>query len=539
MGYGELLRDLAKKFSDLEIVKHGTKIYNFSKLNKRANQVAHALLQLGIKKNEKFGIMLYNSPEYLEIMFGLQKMGAVPVPINTRFGFIEFKHIFENADIIGLFIDKEFVKKIQDFINEYDFKAIKHIFVLNAAPNETFEGMRNYEKFIENQETSEPSVEINDDDVALLLYTGGTTGLPKGAILTHSNLKSATFIAPKHGMKLIMANKIPAESMIPKGGLKMKFLTPTPIYHISGLMPVLTQIGLRNMLYFPVSQSFDPEEICQIIEREKITTLFMVPTMYRIWLNHPSLEKYDLSSLTMIASGGAKLPQRMKIAILERFPKVTLVDGYGSTETIGTSTIAFMTYKDIPKIKKGYIGQVVTGIKMRVVNEKGEDVPVGEVGEMIYKGNTIMKGYYKDDAKTQAVFTEDGWLHSGDLCKMDEEGNVYYVGRMSEMITSGGEKIYPMEIEEILRSHPKINEVVITGVPDKIWGQKIAAFIELKKGEKMTAEEVIEYCKDKIATYKKPRIIKFIDKIPITKSGKMDRIRIRKMARLLAIDENN
>ncbi|MHA1266618.1 MAG: class I adenylate-forming enzyme family protein [Candidatus Helarchaeota archaeon] len=538
MGYGDLLRDLAKKFRDLEIVKHGTKIYTFSKFNTRANQVAHALLQLNVKKSDKFGILLYNSPEYLEIMFGLMKIGAVPVPINTRFGFTEFKHIFENSDLIGVFIDGELTEKLQSFIKTYDFKAIQYIFVINSPYNEIAEDMRDYERFIKHQETSDPEAEISDEDIALLLYTGGTTGLPKGAVLTHSNLKNATFIAPKHGMKLVMANKIPAESMIPKGNVRIKFLTPTPIYHISGLMPVLTQIGLRNLLYFPESHSFNPEEICRIIETEKITTLFMVPTMYRIWLESPYLDKYDLSSLTMLASGGAKLPQHLKIIILERFPHVTLVDGYGSTETIGTSTIAFMTHKDIPKIKKGYIGQVVTGIKMRVINEKGEDVPVGEVGEMIYKGKTIMKGYYKDATKTKAVFTEDGWLHSGDLCKIDEEGNVYYVGRMSEMITSGGEKIFPLEIEEVLRMHPKINEVVVTGVPDKIWGQKIAAFIELKKGEEMTAEEVIDYCKDKIATYKKPRIIKFISKIPITKSGKMDRIQIRKMARLMDLDAN-
>ena len=242
------------------------------------------------------------------------------------------------------------------------------------------------------------------------------------------------------------------------------------------------------------------------------------------------LDKSDLSSLTMITSGGAKMSKEMKIEILEKFPDKALVDGYGSTETIGTSTIAFMTHDDIPKIKKGYIGQIVTGIKMRVINDEGEDVPVGEVGEMIYKGKSTMKGYYKDDVKTKEVFNEEGWLHSGDLCKIDNEGNVYYIGRTSELIISGGEKIFPGEVEDVLRTHTKINNVAITGKQDDIWGQIITAFIKLELGEKMTLSEVTDFCASKIASYKKPRIINFVESLPMTNAGKLDRTEIKKLA---------
>ncbi|MHA1427991.1 MAG: class I adenylate-forming enzyme family protein [Candidatus Helarchaeota archaeon] len=536
MSYGQLLTDLAKKFGDVEIVKHGNRISTLRELENRANQVAHALLNLGVQNGEKYGIMLYNSPEYLEIMFGLQKINAIPVPINIRFGFTEFKYIFKNSDMVGLFLDEEFFNKIRFFIEKEKYNQIPHLIIVSRSPTDVFDKAINYETLIHDKDVNVLTMEIADDDVALLLYTGGTTGLPKGVVLTHSNLYNATYIVPKHGMNLIMSNKIHAEAMIPSGGKKIKFLTPTPIYHVSGLMPVLTQVGLRNLLLFPESRTFNPEEICQIIEKEEVTTIFMVPTMYRIWLNY-DLEKYDLSSLTLISSGGAKLPLRMKIELLERFPNVTLVDGYGSTETLGTSTVAFMSHEDIPKIKKGYIGQVVTGIKMRIVNKLGEDVPTGEVGEMIYKGKTIMQGYYKDNSKTEAIFDREGWLHSGDLCKMDEKGNIYYVGRMSEMITSGGEKIYPMEIEDVLRSHPKIQDVAITGIPDKIWGQKVVAFIELERHQEMTVPDVIDYCKDKIASYKKPRIVQFIEKLPLTKSGKINRNQVRKMASSLIVEE--
>ncbi len=537
MGFAnKVLEKLVKNFGDIEIVKHGDKVYTYNKLNNRANQIARVFLDLGVKKGEKYGILLYNSPEYLEIMFGLQKIEVVPVPINIRYGSTEFKSIYENADIKGIFIDKDFVEITRELLKA-NFEDIKYIFVVNAPQDEEFNGMINYEKIIQDKELTNPDIKVDDEEIGLLLYTGGTTGSPKGAMLTHFNLYNATYMTPKHGMELIKKKKIPAKALIPPHGMRMKFLIPTPIYHVSGLMPVLTNLGLRNLMIFPVSKSFNPKEICQIIQDEKVTTIFMVPTMYRLWLNYSDMDKFDLSSLTMITSGGAKMSKEMKIKILKRFPDQILVDGYGSTETIGISTVAFMVHDDIPKIKKGYIGQTVAGIKMRVVNEMGDDIPMGEVGEMIYKGDSIMKGYYKDDAMTKQVLNKDGWLHSGDLCKIDEEGNVYYIGRTSELIISGGEKIYPGEVEDVLRLHPKIENVAITGKHDNIWGQTVTAFIKLELGEKMTSKEVTEFCKAKIASYKKPRIINFVNSLPMTKTGKLNRIEIKKLAESLVNKE--
>jgi len=531
MGYAnKVLEKLVQNFGDLEIVKHGKNIYTYNKLNNRANQIARVFLDLGVKKGDKYGILLYNSPEYLEIMFGLQKIEVIPVPINVRYGLTEFKYIYENADIKGVFIDKDFIEITRKLIDEHKFENLRYVFVVGTPIEEVFNGMINYEKAIKDKETSNLELQVDDDGIGLLLYTGGTTGLPKGALLTHSNLYNATYLTPTHGMKLVKKKKVPAKTLIPPPGTIMKFLIPTPIFHVSGLMPVLVNLGMRHLMIFPVSKSFDPKEICQIIQDEKITTVFMVPTMYRLWLSFSDLDKFDLSSLTMITSGGAKMSKEMKIEILEKFPDKVLVDGYGSTETIGTSTIAFITHDDIPKIKKGYIGQIVTGIKMRVINEEGENVPVGEVGEMIYKGKSIMKGYYKDDVKTKEVFNEEGWLHSGDLCKIDNERNVYYVGRTSELIISGGEKIFPGEVEDVLRTHTKINNVAITGKKDDIWGQIITAFITLEPGEKMTLSEVSDFCVSKIASYKKPRIINFVESLPITKAGKLDRTEIKKLA---------
>lgn len=530
MGYADLLKKWATSHSDVEAVKQGNKVYTYKKLNKRANQLACALLDAGVRKGEKFGALLYNSPEFLEIMFGLQKIGAIPVPINFRYGFTEFEYIYKNSDITGLFIEKRFVNNTRNFFKTRKITSIRHTFVVDAPSDQEFSDMYNYEKFIKDKDETDPDIQIDDEEPAFILYTGGTTGYPKGVIYTHSNLYAATYLTPGHGAKLIAEKKIPESTLIPSSGLKMKFLIPTPIFHISGILTIITQIGLGSFIVFPVNSSFDPEEICQIIQDEKITTIFMVPTMYRMWLNYPDLDKFDFSSLTVLGSGGAKMPREMKIEILEKFPKVTLVDGYGSTETVGTSTIAFMTYEDIPKIKQGYIGQLVTGMEMRVVDENMRDVPIGEVGEMIFKGKNVMKGYYKDPWKTERTIENNGWLHSGDLCRMDKEGNIYYVGRISEMITSGGEKIYPMEIEDYLKTHPKIQDVAVTGVPDKVWGELVTALIELKPGKDMTPEEVIEYCKDNIASYKKPRIIKFVNRVPLTEVGKPHRAEIKNLA---------
>jgi len=533
MGYGKLLQGMAVKSPEFEIVKQAEKVYTLDQLNKYANQVANALIGLGIQKGEKFGILLYNSPEYLEILFGLQKTGAVPVPISTRYGLTEFQYIFENTNLSGLFLDKEFINKIKSVLEVSKSGVMKHIFVLNSISEEELGDWFDYEKLIRNQETIEPEIQVDDEEVGLIIYTGGTTGFPKGVVMTHANLQHATVMVPKHGINLVMTNKVKPEALLPRAGQQMKILVPTPMFHISGIMAVLTQLSLRYLVIFPEKSSFDLEEICRIIQEEKVTSIFMVPTMYRMLLNYPELDNYDFSSMTMIISGGEELTRQMKIGLLERFPEKTLLDGYGSTETMGTSTIAFMNYEDIPKIKEGYIGQVITGVKMRIVNERGEEVPVGEIGEMVYKSKTIMQGYYKDEVKNKESFDEEGWFHSGDLGKIDAEGNVYYQGRINEMITSGGEKISPTEVEEILREHPKIAEAAITGVPDKIWGEIVTALIELKPGEKMSPQEVINYCKGKIATYKKPRIVHFVDHIPVTNPGKLNRTEIRNLVKSL------
>ena len=205
MGFANsVLEKLAEKSGDLEIFKQGDKVYTYNKLNNRANQIARVFLELGVERGDKYGILLYNSPEYVEIMFGLQKIQVIPVPVNVRYGSTEYKYIYENADIKGIFIDKDFVEITRELLKSYNFEGIRHIFVVNAPMDEKFDGMINYEHIIRDKETANLDIQVDDDDIGLLLYTGGTTGLPKGAMLTHFNLYNAAYLTPKHGMKLVI-----------------------------------------------------------------------------------------------------------------------------------------------------------------------------------------------------------------------------------------------------------------------------------------------------------------------------------------------
>ena len=246
----------------------------------------------------------------------------------------------------------------------------------------------------------------------------------------------------------------------------------------------------------------------------------MVPTQFRMFLDYPDLDSHDLSSVTLLSSGGSKMPVSMKKEILTRFPNTVLVDGYGQTENIGAAIYSFLTVDDISKITEGYIGKPISGVEMRVVNEDGDDVAPGEVGEALYRSPSLMRGYHGDDSKTKEAF--DGtWFHTGDLFRIDEEGNYYYVERKSEVIFTGSEKVFPAEVEEIICQHPKVDSAVIIGIPDRVWGEIVRVFVVPTAGQEITPDEITEWCSDKMASYKKPREIVIKQKLPLAEDGKV------------------
>jgi acyl-CoA synthetase (AMP-forming)/AMP-acid ligase II len=327
-------------------------------------------------------------------------------------------------------------------------------------------------------------------------------------------------------MSLIFEGKVPEKALLP-ADYELKFLVPTPLYHLSGFMPAIIMTAMKRPVVFPTSLSFSPPEICQLIQDEKITAIFMVPTQFRILLDFDGLEKYDISSVTLFSSGGSKMAASLKKEVLTRFPESVLVDGYGQTENIGAAIYSFLTVGDIPKIVDGYIGKPISGVSMRVVNEDGVDVQPGEIGEAIYRSPSLMKEYHKDAKQTDESF-HGKWFRTGDLFRIDEDGNYYYIERVSEVIFTGGEKVYPTEVEDIIRQHPKVHDVVVVGVSDRTWGEVVKAIIVPERENRLAKQEIIDWCKGKIASYKKPKIVEIKDSLPESEDGKILRSALKR-----------
>jgi acyl-CoA synthetase (AMP-forming)/AMP-acid ligase II len=382
--------------------------------------------------------------------------------------------------------------------------------------------------FIEGVTSDDPALPLSSDLLGVQLFTGGTTGLPKGTNFTHQALLDACTLIPDHGLKLIFDGSVPESALLPTDH-ELKFLVPTPLYHLSGFMPAIIMTAMKRPVVFPKSLSFLPQEILEIVEREKITAIFMVPTQFRILLDYPGLDSHDMTSVTLLSSGGSKMPAVTKKEILTRFPDTVLVDGYGQTENIGAAIYSFLTVDDIPKITEGYIGKPISGVEMRVVDDSGEDVLPGEVGEAIYRSPSLMRGYHEDESMTSESF-DGSWFHTGDLFRVDDEGNYYYVERKSELIFSGGEKVFPAEVEEILCKHPQIDIAAVIGVPDRVWGEVVWAFVVLSQGVQLDAEAIIDWCTGKMASYKKPKDVIIKDSLPMAEDGKILRSALKDMS---------
>jgi len=351
-----------------------------------------------------------------------------------------------------------------------------------------------------------PSVSLADDETVCIMYTSGTTGLPKGAMITHGNIIS-TF----------------SETYaIPPGTI----LVNVPLYHIAGVLSMMNAVQAGDALI--ILSQFDPGIFLETIEKEKVATTYFVPTMLKAVLDHPDFSRRNVSSLKNILYGAAPMPFDLLIRSLKVLPG-EYFNAFGLTEA--TATISALTQEDHrlegtpgelekKRHRLAGVGRALPEVDLRVVDEKDQDVPMGQVGEVIARGKKVMKGYWKNPEAT-AETLRGGWLHTGDLVSMDEEGYLYLAGRKKDMILRGGENIYPVEIEAVLHTHPKVLEAAVIGVPDNYWGEIVKAVIVLKPGEKMTPEEVIEFCRERMASYKKPALVEFVESLPKNAVGKV------------------
>jgi fatty-acyl-CoA synthase len=499
--FGEMMARNARKFPDKEALVYGKTRLTYKQFYARINQLAHALLELGIEKGAKVAVLAFNCNEFLEIYFAMAKIGGVTVPLNFRLNEEELVYIVNHSEAEAFIMGETFVPTVEAM--RKDFPRIKNYISITEKP---VEGVLHYESWIAKYPDNEPLILVDEDDPLFIMYTAGTTGMPKGAVLTHKNeivmcMLESMFVGSEPGVSNISDSRA--------------FAAP-PIFHLAAFAFCQIAFFFSATVVLP-TEVFKPDYIMQTIEEEKITAILLIPAMATFLLALPDLDKYDTSSLDIWVTGAAILPTEVRRQIKKHFPNVKIFDMFGQTEM---SPVVSGLPPSEAEGRETSVGKALPFIEIRIVDDNDNDVPPGTVGEAIYRGPTVMKEYYKNPEAT-AEAMRDGWFHSTDLVRQDEEGFIYIVDRKKDMIISGGENIYPAEIEEVLYKHPKILECAVIGVFDEEWGESVKAVVVCKQGEEMTAEEVVEYCKENLASYKKPKSVDFVDSLPRNPAGKV------------------
>ncbi|RJQ26845.1 MAG: long-chain fatty acid--CoA ligase [Peptococcaceae bacterium] len=479
----------------------GTEL-TYRSLGNMVDKMAGALAGMGIKKGDRVAVMLPNCPQLVVAYYGVLKAGAVVVMTNPMYMEKEITHQLNDAGAETIIVLDLLYPRVQ---NVRESTALKSVVVASlfpgaSAPDNTI----GFDELINRAEPEPPQVKIDPKvDLALLQYTGGTTGVAKGAMLTHYNLVVNTIQCKE----VTGGNFQPGEE---------KILEVLPLFHVYGMtagMNLAVAVAGAQILI----PRFEIDWVLQAINDCRPTLFPGAPTIYIAVLNHPKIEEYDISSIKFCLSGSASLPVEVA-AQFERLTGGRLVEGYGLTET--SPVVAVNPLFGVRK--PGSIGQPVPDTDCRIVDlETGErELPAGETGELIVRGPQVMKGYWNMPEET-ALVLRNGWLYTGDIARMDEDGYIFIVDRKKDLIIAGGFNIYPRDVEEILYEHSKVAEAAVIGVPDEYRGETVKAFIVLKEGETAAAEEIIAFCRERLAAYKIPRIVEFREQLPKTIIGKV------------------
>src|SRR3954452_11654182 len=480
-----LLADSAEQGGDRLAVKLDDTEINYTLLNEGAKRVAGMLREKGVEAGDRVGIMLPNVPYFPTVYYGVLRAGAVVVPMNVLLKGREVEFYLSDPEAKVLFAWHDFSDAAETGAEGTDAEVVL------VKPGE-------FEELVGDQDPVEEIAERDADDTAVILYTSGTTGKPKGAELTHSNMKMNAEIAGE----LVEVS----EDDIELGAL--------PLFHSFGQtcnMNGAIAVGAM-MTQLP---RFDPDKALEIIERDKVTIFQGVPTMYNAMLHSDKRDDFDTSTLRFCMSGGSAMPEELMRNFEEAFDCMIL-EGYGLSET---SPVASFNHGNRER-KPGSIGTPIEGVEMKIVDEDGNEVDQGEVGEIVIKGHNIMKGYWNRPDATDEVM-DDGWFHSGDMGKVDEDGYFFIVDRKKELIIRGGYNVYPREVEEVLYEHPCVQEAAVIGVDDEKMGEEVGAAVVLKKGEDVSEDDLRDFVKNEVANYKYPRKIWFTDELPKGPTGKI------------------
>ena len=500
MNFSAVLRHHADRSPDREVVKAGEARLTWAQLDRRVDALAAALRDAGIGRGDVVAVLLLNCPEYYEVIFATNRLGAVVLPLNWRLAGAELQYILDNAQARALISEPGFYEVLGSALRE-----LPNLSVLLARDDEPPAGWTSYEGGVASRLAAEPRVRIPDaeagtDDLHRLMYTSGTTAHPKGVMLTYGNLYSKN-------LGHIVEFGLTAED---------RTLVVGPLYHVGGLdLPGTGVLHAGGSVV--ILPRFEPGAVLEAIERERPTNVWLAPAMVNALLREPDLERRDLSSLRLIIDGGEKMPQPLIERLATAFRGARFADGYGLTETVSGDTFLDRMHT---LSKLGSVGKPVVHLELKIVDDDGRELPPNAPGEIVLRGPKVFAGYWRNPEATAAAL-KDGWFHTGDIGRVDEDSYLFILDRKKDLIISGGENIASPEIERVLYEHEAVLECAVVGRPDPRWGEVPVAFVVLKAGHAVEPAELLVHCEGKLAHFKIPRDVTFIDQLPRTPSGKV------------------
>ncbi|MBG9946032.1 AMP-binding protein [Brevibacillus formosus] len=530
---GNMLDDTASKYQEKEaLVYHERGLrYTFGEFQAICNQAARGFMSLGIQKGENIAIWATNVPEWVISQFATAKMGGVLVTVNTSYRVHELEYLLRQSEsttllLIDSYRDANYLAMIQEICPELQTcepgalqsKRLPHLKNVIYLGNERQPGMFLWSDLLERaalvteEERIARQATLLPDDVINMQYTSGTTGFPKGVMLSHVNIVN-------NAIKVAECQRL---------GLEDKVCIPVPFFHCFGCVMGTLACVATGATMVPVI-AFDPGVVLAVVEAERCTALYGVPTMFIAELNHPTFAERDLSSLRTGIMAGSLCPIEVMKKVVDQMGIRDITIAYGQTEA--SPVITQTVPEDSLERKVSTVGRLHAEVEAKIIDPAtGDILPPGVQGELCTRGYLVMKGYYNMPEETVKAIDHEGWLHTGDLATVDEEGYYRITGRLKDMIIRGGENIYPREVEEFLYTHPKVLDVQIVGVPDAKYGEQVLACIRVKPNETLSEDEVRDYCEGKIAHYKIPRYIQFVDEYPMTASGKIQKFKLREQA---------
>jgi acyl-CoA synthetase (AMP-forming)/AMP-acid ligase II len=499
---GELFDKAVKQYPDKIAVKDHRRCITYAEIGEEVNRCANALFQKGVQPGDRVALWMQNCIEYIVCDFAIAKLGAVRVPLNTFLSDAEVAYRLEDAGAKAVICGSEYMERVQNILQQTSAQPM----VITVGN----EGEHSLESLVEKASPEPPKIAVGYEDLAAIMYTGGTTGRSKGVMHTHKSTIS------------LMYSEIVEFEL--ERGVVMLHVAPLP--HAVGFMilPGLLRGGTHIL-----QQGFDPKKFCETVEKEKVTFTFLVPTMIYALLDFPDLPSYDLSSLRTLIYGAAPMaPSRIKQA-LEAWGPI-LVQVYSQMEVANQTTILTKSDHLICSAEEekrlSSCGRPIIMSQVKIVDEEGREVPTGTVGEIVTRGPHMMKGYWKMEEETEKTI-RNGWLHTGDMAYQDEAGYIYLVDRKKDMIISGGFNVYTTVVEKALFEHPSVRQATVIGVPDEKWGEAVKAFVVADPASRVSEEELIQFCKQRLAKYEVPKSIEFVDSLPLTAYGKIDKKALR------------